>query len=116
MHHLLNVSYIDRITIEGAEDLDFVMPMYNLIEYSSIYSETTGRLWFYLKDEATNFNGDIATDNNFKSFVYNTKLLGNTGAQTAPNNANGILKNATIAVALKCLSKFWRSLEIPSVN
>ena len=116
MHHLLNVWYIDRITIEGAEDLDFVMPMYNLIEYSSIYSETRGHLWFYLKDEATNFNRDIANDNNFKSFVYNTKLLGNTGTQTASNNANGILKNKTIAVALKCLSKFWRSLEIPSVN
>ena len=28
--------------------------MYNLIEYNSNYSETTGSLWFYLKDEATN--------------------------------------------------------------
>ena len=32
---------IDGITIDNAENLDFVMPMYNLIEYSSIYSETT---------------------------------------------------------------------------
>ena len=43
------------------------MPIYNLKEYSSNYSETTGSLWFYSKEEA-NFNADIADDNNFKSF------------------------------------------------
>ena len=43
--------------------------MYNLIEYSSNGSERTGRLWFYSKDEATNFNEDIANDNDFKSFI-----------------------------------------------
>ena len=39
-----------KTTIDDAEDLDLVMPMmpmYNLIEYSSNYSETTGSLWFY---------------------------------------------------------------------
>ena len=35
---------IDGITIDDTEDLDFVMSMYNLIEHSSNYSETTGRL------------------------------------------------------------------------
>ena len=49
--------------------------MYNLIEYSSNYSETTGSLWFYSKDETTDFNTDIANDNNFKSFKYKVKLL-----------------------------------------
>ena len=33
-----------------------------------------------------------------------------------PNQVNGILKNATIAVPLKYLSKFWRSLEMPLIN
>ena len=60
------------------------MTMCNLIEYSSNYSETRGSLWFYLKDEATDFNADVANDNNFKSFMYRTKLLGNTAVQTAP--------------------------------
>ena len=46
------------------------MPVYNLIEYSSNYSETTGSLWFYSKDEATNFNADITNTDNFKSFRY----------------------------------------------
>ena len=56
------------------------MPMYNLLEYSSNYSDETGSLCFYSKDEANNFNADIADDNAFKSFSYKVKLLGNTSA------------------------------------
>ena len=59
------------------------MPLYNLIECSSNYSETTGSLWFCLKDEATNFDADVVNNNNFKSFEYKTKLLGNTAAHGA---------------------------------
>ena len=86
------------------------MPIYNLIEYSSNYSETTGSLWFYSKDEAIDFNADIANDNNFNSFTYKAKLLRNTTGQTAPNIANGI------AVLLKYLSIFWRSPGMPLIN
>ena len=86
------ITKIDETTIGAVEDLDLVMPMNNSIEYSSNYSETTGSLWFYSKDEGTNFNADIANNNNFKSFEYKAKLLGNTAAQPAPNAANGILK------------------------
>ena len=50
--------------------------MYNLLEYNSNYSDTTGSVWFYSKDESTNFSADIADGNNFKSFNYNAKLLG----------------------------------------
>ena len=50
------------------------MSMYNLIEYSSNYSETTGTLSFYSKDGATGFNRDIANDNNFKSFKHKSKF------------------------------------------
>ena len=42
--------------------------MYNLIEYSSNHSETTESLWFYSKDETTNFNADIENNYDFKSF------------------------------------------------
>ena len=41
--------------------------MYNLIECSSNYSETKGSLWFYSKDEATDFNNNIANTNDLKS-------------------------------------------------
>ena len=61
------ITKIDGTAIDDAEDLDLVMSVYNIIEYSSKWSETTGSLWFYSKDEATNFNVDIARDNNFKS-------------------------------------------------
>ena len=50
-------------------------------------------LWFYSKDEATNFDADIVNNDNFKSFKYNTYLLGNTAAQPFPNAANWIMKN-----------------------
>ena len=86
--------------------------MYNLLVYSSNYSDTTGSLWFYSKDEATNFNNDIENTDAFKSFKYNAKLLGNKHA----DGNNGIIKNATIAVPLKYLSNFWRLLEMPLIN
>ena len=78
-----------REEIDNAKDLDLVLPMYNLIESSSSYSETTGTLWLYSKDEASNFNADIANDDNFKSFKYKSKLLGSKAAQ-AENAADGI--------------------------
>ena len=58
------ITKIDGTTIDDAEDLDLVMPTYNLIEYSPNCSETTGNLWFYSKDEGTNSNYDIANSNN----------------------------------------------------
>ena len=85
------------------------------MEYSSNYFEATGSLWFYSKNEATNFNADIVNDNNFKSFQYKARLLQKTAA-LADNVANEILKNATIAVPLKYLSNFWNSLEMPLIN
>ena len=59
------MTKIDEATINDAEDLDLAMSVYNLIEYSSSYSETTESLWFYFEDEATNFNADIANDDNY---------------------------------------------------
>ena len=106
------ITKIDETTIDDAENLDLVMPMYNVIEYSSKYSETTESLWFYSKDEETNLNNNIENTDEFKSFKYKTKLLRNTVA----DGANGILRNATIAVPLKYLSNFWRSLEMPLIN
>ena len=59
------------------------MPRYNLIEHSSNYSEKEGSLWFYSKEESTNFNVDIATTNNSKSFMHKAKLLETTEADGA---------------------------------
>ena len=76
-----------------------------------------GSLWFYSKDEATDFDADIlSNDNNFKYFKYKAKVLEYTVAQPALNQANGILKNSTIAVSLRDLSNFGRSHEKPLIN
>ena len=79
------MAKFDGTTIDDGEDLYLVMLMYILIEYSSNYSETTGSLWFYSKDEAVNFNDDIENTDDFKSFENEAELLGNTVAHPAPN-------------------------------
>ena len=75
-----------------------------------------GSLWFYSKDEATKFIAAVKEDIIFMSFMYRTKLVGETEAQPTLNSNNVIFKNWTVAVPLKYLSKFWRSLEIPLIN
>ena len=57
-------------------------------------------MWLYSKDKITNFNADIVNDNNFKSFEYKAKLLGNTTAQ-ADNTGNGILRKCNNYSAIK---------------
>ena len=104
------ITKIDGTTKDDAKDLDLVMSMYNLLEHSSNYSDTTDSLWFSSKDEATNFNDDIENSDESESFKYKAKLLRSTVA----DDYNGILNNATITVPLKY--NFCRSLEIPLIN
>ena len=59
---------INNTLIDNAEDLDVVMPMYNLIEYSKNYRKTTGSLWNYYRDEP---NSGLGGDNN--NINYSTK-------------------------------------------
>ena len=49
-----SISKINGAKIDNAEDLDAVMPMYNLLEYSKNYRKTTGSLWNYYRDEPSN--------------------------------------------------------------
>ena len=53
-NHAPFVSCIARINgelIEDADDLDIVMPMYNLLGYSKNYRKTIGSLYNYYRDE-----------------------------------------------------------------
>ena len=82
------------------------MLMYNLVEYSDNYSDTLGRLWQFKRDEIE--DDDLTVDgshipNNSSSFKYKSSLA---------TNRNGI----KIAVPLKYLNNFWRSLEMPLIN
>ena len=45
------ISKINGVKIDNAENLDVVMPMYNLLEYSKNCRKTTGSLWNYYRDE-----------------------------------------------------------------
>ena len=97
------ISRINNTDIDNAQDIDIVMSMYNLIEYSDNYSKISGRLWQYYKDDP---NDNLANSESFKSKV---KITGKT-----PNNGN--TKDVEIIVPLKYLSNFWRTLEMPLIN
>ena len=87
--------------------------MYNLIAYSDDYSDTSGSLWQFKRDEVPANNADLTIDNS-QSFKYKAALLGKTA--DAVNNTNSSVKEAKIVVPLKYLSNFWRSLEMPLIN
>ena len=95
--------------IDTAENLDIVMPMYNLIEYSDNYQDC---LCQYKRDEPPEPNAiDDLTVDNSNSFKYKVSLLGN------PVVADNIAKRRVkVIVPLKYLSNFFRSLEMPLIN
>ena len=97
------ISEIHNTQVHNAKDIDIVMPIYNLIEYSDNYAKTTGSLWQYFRDEP---NDNLADSELFKSKI---KITGKT-----PNNDNE--KDVEIMVPLKYLSNFWRSLEMPLIK
>ena len=82
--------------------------MYNLIEYCDNYSDSSGSLWGFKRDEIAN-NANVTNDDNAPSFKYKASIIGNT-------EDNGRKNGVKIAVPLKYLSNFWRSLEMPLIN
>ena len=83
------------------------MPMFNLIEYNDDYSDTSKSLWQFKRDEIVD-NANV-TVLNLSSFKYKSNFVGYTD-----NNRD--YNEIKIAVPLKYLRNFWRSLEIPSIN
>ena len=97
--------------VDTAENLDIIMPMYNLIEYSDNYQDSSATLYQYKRDEPPANLINNLTQVNSKYFNYKIKLLGN------PVHAGGIARrNVKVAVPLKHLSNFFRSLEMPLIN
>ena len=96
------ISEINSTQIHNAKYVD-VMPMYNLIEYSDKCSETFGILWQYHRDDP---NDPIIESESFK---YKIKITGKSPV-------TGNTKNVQIAVPLKYLSNFWRTLEMWLIN
>ena len=88
---------MNNLLIDNAEDLDVVMPMYNLIEYSKNYKKTTGSLQNYYRYEpnnspvvgdppVANYNADPIT--NSKSFKYKSSIIGKTIDNDDDNDEN----------------------------
>ena len=103
------VSCITRINgelIEDADDLDIVMPMYNLLEYSKNYRKTIGSLYNYYRGELTDDNNPVDFPNtnviNSETFKYKNKIIGNTYNVTAGGNELGT-KKYRISYTIKIL-------------
>ena len=92
--------------LDFADFIYIATPMYYLIEYSDNYSDSSGSLWSFKRDEIAN-NANVTNDNNAPSLKYKANLILNT-------EANGTKEGVKIAVPLKYFSNFWRSLEMPS--
>ena len=120
------VSCIARINgelIEDADDLDKVIPMYNLLEYSKNYRKTIGSLYNYYRDELTNDDNDNFSNINVvnsEAFKYKNKITGNTYNVDAADQGYDVNKNGTqeieLAIPLKYLGNFWRAPNIPLIN
>ena len=103
------ISEINNTQVDNAKDIDIVMPMYNLIEYSDNYAKTTGSLWQYCKDipaqDANNITENFTGGNTTDSFNFKAKITGQTGDDGT--------KDVEIMVPLKYLSNFKKTLEMP---
>ena len=97
---------INNEHVEKAEDLDIVMPMYNLLEYSDNYQNSTGILYQFKRDEPPDDNANVG--NATTSLAYKSKLIKGTD----DHNVN----NVKLVVPLKYVSNFSRSVELPVVN
>ena len=110
------ISKINGELVENAEDLDIVIPMYNLLEYSKNYEKTSGYLFNYYRDEPkehTIGDGNNAVNisiRNSESFEYKTKIVGSLAAGELEK------EDVEIAIPLKYLGNFLRSLDIPLIN
>ena len=108
------ISKTNGVKIDTAEDLDVVMPMYNLLEYSKNFRKTTGILWNHYRDEpssCTEDNNITRSILNSESFDYKANFMKNGVTQ------NNLTKNdVKVVVPLKHVSNFWRSLNIPLIN
>ena len=98
--------------VDTGKEIDITMPMYNLIEYSDNYQDSSATLYQYKRDEPPEDDAvaDLTADNS-SSLKYKISFLGN------PEVANNIARiNVKVAVSLKYLSNFFRSLEMPLIN
>ena len=98
--------------LDTAENLDITMPMYNLIEHSDNYQDSSATLYQDKRDEPPEDDAvaDLTADNS-SSFKYKVSLLGNPVL-----DGNITKRSVKVVVQIKYLSNFFRSLEMPLIN
>ena len=69
------ISKINGIKTDDAEDLDVVMAMYNLLEYSKNYRKTTGSLWNYYRDQPSNPPSTILNLSNIRQVLQEILIM-----------------------------------------
>ena len=110
------VTHVNDENVETAENLDIIMPMYNLIEYSNNYADSPGSLYQFKRDESPINDAENPSNvalYNSTSIKYKASLLGKA-AHTNGNDRS--LKDTKIVVPLNYLyNSFW-SLEMPLIN
>ena len=84
---------INETFIDEADFIDMTVPMCNLIEYSDNYSDTSGSLWQFKRDEIIN-NANVTNHNNAPSFKDKASIIDDTRNYGTKNKVN-------IAVSLK---------------
>ena len=103
---------INNVLLDKANHIYIAVPMYNLMEYSDNYSDRSGSLWQFKRDEDPTNNVDLTIDNS-QSFKYKTALVGKTANK---NNRNSFAKETKIVLPLKYLHNFCRLLEMRLIN
>ena len=103
---------INNVLLDKANHIYIAVPMYNLMEYSDNYSDRSGSLWQFKRDEVPTNNVDLTIDNS-QSFKYKTALVGKTANK---NNRNSFAKETKIVLPLKYLYNFCRLLEMLLIN
>ena len=128
-HPFTRASFkLNNEQVDTADNLDLTKNLYNMLEYSDNYADTTGSLYQYKRPEPRDANGNVVNlATTLSSFKYHSGFVQkqlttpnseNVLANADPNfdDAHRIWKNIKILVPLKYISNFCRNLELPLIN
>ena len=128
-HPFIRASFkLNNEQVDTADNLDLTMNLYNMLEYTDNYADTTASLYQYKRPEPRDNNGNVINlGTALSSFNYQSglvqKQLATPNSENDPANvdsnfanAHRIWKNITIVVPLKYISNFFRNLELPLIN
>ena len=90
------ISEINNTQVDKARDLDIIMPMYNLLEYSENYLKTSGSLYQFARDTGGNRSPGVALGKagaDLTNTGFASKDLGRTVSPAAIADGPGVLRD-----------------------